>query len=79
MKLFLVSRKDSVGYDEHDSFVCNAKSAKDAKDMMPDGSPFNELPFSTWTNKKENIDVKYLGVSKVGSKRGVICASFNAG
>lgn len=30
MKLFLVKRTDSIGYDEYDAFVCAAESEEQA-------------------------------------------------
>ena len=32
----------------------------------------------TWTTR-ENVEVKFLGIGSPGVKRGVICASYNAG
>lgn len=48
--------------------------------IHPSGEQWDgkETMFSDWTIA-ENVKVEYIGEAKSGTKRGVICASFNAG
>lgn len=77
MKLYLISRIGTTRWDEYDSAVVAAESEEDAKNIHPDRcSAVGESEFDTWV-PTDKIDVKYLGETE--EKRGVICASFNAG
>ena len=82
LNLYLVTRIDSCGYDEYDSFIVSAHSAHEAKHTHPgeggigkwDGFSGN---CSSWTLLK-NVKCKEIGTYK-GKKKTVILSSFNAG
>ena len=88
MYVYLLTRQegDDGGYDSFDSCVVVANSAKDARKIHPESiwSP-NDVtentsdPFDdTWPSPNA-IDVECIGVADKKMKRGVVCASFNAG
>jgi hypothetical protein len=75
MKLFLLTRPDSCGYDEYDSAVVAAVSRQAAAKTNPSGSTEDG---GSWVPLSK-VKVEYLGAARRGTKAGVICASFNAG
>lgn len=80
MKLYLISQSAVNECDTYDSAVVCAKSPADAKKIHPNGQ--REVDGSnsyTWAKDVSEVSVEFLGQAKTGSKRGVICASFNAG
>lgn len=76
-KIWLVSRKDRVGYDEFDAMVVFAETEEDALSMHPYGVDYGNS-WSSWAERKD-LTIQYLGKTdrKVGQE--VILASFNAG
>lgn len=70
LKLYYVYGAHETGYDTYDSAVVAAKSPEDALTISPS-------EWIKYTNYFSKVD--YLGSAKRGTKRGVICASFNAG
>jgi len=64
--IYLVERKDDVGWDEYDAFVVRAKNEEEAITICSEQAFFN----------KDNTTVKEIN-SK--GKSGVILGSFNAG
>lgn len=85
MNLYLVSRTDSIGYDEYDSFVCAAESEEQARKMLPDDEwrmkeYVNGLIICEWTKDLNKIKVEYIGkADEKYTEPTVILASFNAG
>ena len=84
MKLYLLSQTDQNDYDTFDSCVVAAKNEDDARMVHPYDKHFptvnNWLDTNyTWANKPENVNVTLIGTAIKGTKRGVICSSFNAG
>ena len=81
MKLYLLSQNQYSDYDTYDSCVVCAESDEDAKTIYPDGSDFNKKDkwMHCWADSLENIQCNEIGVANDNQKRGVICASFNAG
>ena len=80
MKLYLLTQNQRKGYDKYDSCVVCAKSEDDAKSIDPRGLIFTENeeePY--WAYTKDGIEVEEIGEAHPSQKRGVICASFNAG
>ncbi len=71
MNLYLVSRTDSVGYDEFDSMVVAAETPSKAVRMKP-ASYYGKL------STPDNLKVKLVGTT-TGKRPTVILASFNAG
>lgn len=86
MKLWLISA-GTHGYDVYDDAVVAAETRSIAKTIHPDGEPeavglrHNDEHYweYTWVSTPNEVDCIYLGTAKRGTKRGVICASFNAG
>ncbi len=88
MKIWLVERpdKDDIGYDEYDSFVCQAHTADEARSLHPDPDYQNRLD-DAWRSggwfprtRLYLLNVALLGISIVqNDKPRVILASFNAG
>lgn len=85
MNLYLVSRTDTIDYDEYDSFVCAAESEEQARSMPPvDEWLTNKFLRDNiiWecTNDLNNIEVTHIGkADEKYTKPTVILASFNAG
>ena len=75
MKLFKIWQTENNGYDTYDSAVVAAKSEEDAVNINPAHNPNF---YHSWASP-DKVRVEYLGTAKPGTKRGVICASFNTG
>ena len=92
MKLYRIWQTVNDDYETFDSAVVAAYDEEDARSIHP-GLPtvtqtareaeeekeekgYNED--YTWTTR-ENVEVEFLGIGSTDVKRGVICASFNAG
>jgi len=75
MKLFYISQDVNNGYDSYDSAVVCAKDEEEARNIHPSGYGND---YGTWCDVKD-VKVEYIGKAKKGSKKGVVCASFNAG
>jgi hypothetical protein len=79
LRIYLLVRDDCPGYDEYDSCVVAALSEEDARTIHPNGwETVGEGCGGTWVPPR-CIEVIQVGVAVPGVKRGVICASFNAG
>ena len=82
MKLFLISQEENNDYDTYDSAVVAAETEEEAQKMDPDNGGvynFNRAWAFIWAFTLESVTVKYLGEATIGTEKGVICASFNAG
>lgn len=84
LKLYLISQTKNNNYDTYDSAVVAAESIEDAKTIHP--SPYIKGrwwedfdDYTSWVNYLNDIEVEYLGESKLEMKRGVVCSSYNAG
>ncbi len=69
MKIYLVSTRDKVGYDEYDAIVVIAESEEDAINLAKEEC----------YNFRDNLEVSDLGIAHDGLQRGKVLASFNAG
>lgn len=79
MKLWKISQHINNGYDTYDAAVVAAETEAEAKLIDPgDGENIRETS-RWWTGNASNVFCEYLGDAKEGTKKGVICASFNAG
>lgn len=79
MNLYRISQTANDDYDTYDSAVVAAQSEEDARAWHPGGYMIVEVPeWRSWT-QPENVTVEFLGIAKEGTRRGTICASFNAG
>ncbi len=84
MKLFLISQDERHSYDTYDSAVVCAETHSDARHIHPSERDValgkdGKWDDYSWASIPENVQCKYLGQARRRSKRGVICASFNAG
>lgn len=76
MNLYLISQDQVTGNDTFDSAVVVAASEDDARQIHP---YFLKWDSDVWCTGPEHVEVKYLGAADHHLKRGVICASLNAG
>lgn len=81
MKIYLISVVSDYEWDFYDSAVVCAESEEKARLIHPGRR-------ARWSGKNDNdfnwarsndVDVKLIGVAENSIKKGVICASFNAG
>ena len=80
MKLYLLSQSINKGYDTYNSCVVCAENEEDAKTIHPNGYGDNSwINSNDWAEKPEQVNVKYIGEAAPGMKKGIVCASFNAG
>ena len=81
MNLYRLSQTDNCDYDTYDSCVVAAKSEEDAKSIHPSGHDniSDDYRSYDWVDKPSLITCELIGAAVKGTKRGVICASFNAG
>ncbi len=95
MNLYFVSQKENTGYETYDSFVCQARTEREARYMLADrpdsitnivykdrgkDNPAKPYEYDEWIRDVDKITVVYLGVSTdISGKPKVICSSFNAG
>jgi len=84
MNIYLISRPDSVDYDEYDSAVVAAETEEQARFIHPSGNiqPERDLDAQRWDGSwiaPSRVDVALIGVAGPNIQAGVICASFNAG
>ena len=85
MKLYLLSQQVRTGYDTYDSCVVAANSEEEARHISPNGEintskeadPW-DFCYYTWCIP-EKVTVEEIGTAHPSIKKGVICASFNAG
>jgi hypothetical protein len=79
MKIYLLTRTDSFGYDDFVSAVVIAKNEVDAITIHPSGND------SAWENKndawckQDKVKAEYVGTANKQQVRGVLLSSFNAG
>jgi hypothetical protein len=79
MNLYLLTQEVNRGYDTYDSCVVAAESAEDARVIQPREIEFEPDENFSWWVSPESVTVTFLGRATESIKRGVICASFNAG
>jgi len=88
MKLFLLSQTEYRGYDTYDSCVVCAESVEDAVIIHPSAiygidftpsCPNWDRTYPDWATHPDHVQAEYLGEAAPGVRRGIICASFNAG
>ena len=80
MNLYLIKRPDLADYDQYDSAVVAAPDEATARNTHPDGFSVarDEGAYGTWVTP-EKVIVKLLGKADKSVRRGVLCASYNAG
>lgn len=82
MKLYLLSQDKNNRYDTYDSAVVCSANEDEARMTHPSQYRDNwsgiEEKWGSWVDAKD-INVKYIGEADESLKKGIICASFNAG
>jgi len=81
MKLWLISQSKHNDYDTYDSAVVAAETEEEARWIHPSNDEWDgksDHHYDCWASV-EFVKAEYLGEAKEGTKKGVICASFNAG
>lgn len=76
LNLYLIHQDVNNDFDTYDSAVVAAESDDDARSIHPSGN--DEWDDDTWC-KPDQVKVTMIGKAEDNMKRGVICASFNAG
>jgi hypothetical protein len=81
LNLYLVSQEANNDWDTWDSFVIAAPDEATARNANPrDGTPMDwSIRNDSWASKPEEVTCKLIGEATLGTKPGIICASFNAG
>lgn len=79
MKLYLLTQNVNTGYDTYDSCIVAANFLEEARLIRPDGSDWTKNWANSWVVKPEQVTVKLIGTAVVGTKSGIVLASFNAG
>jgi hypothetical protein len=82
MNIYKLSQSVNNDYDTYDSCVVIAEDEDKARMITPDGGIIDkdeDIKYSAWVVRPEDITVEYIGKAKRGSVSGVVCASFNAG
>ena len=82
MKLYLLKRRGSIGYDEYASFVVRAESEDEARRIAADAcgfSKYREIPDAEDFKDAVYSTCKVLKSEGVEGEAGVILGSFNAG
>lgn len=81
MNLYLITQSENEGYDTYDSAVVAAKTARAAKRIHPAWGLSRDAweISSTWASHPDKVEAKFLGRASVGTREGLILASFNAG
>jgi len=81
MKLFKISQDVNNDYDTYDSAIVCAENEGEAVTIHPGGDAYEERGcfwLGVWC-KQEFVKAECIGEAKVGTEKGVIVASFNAG
>jgi hypothetical protein len=81
MNLYLVTRRDTVEYDEYDSMVVAAKNEESAAHINPDDYRRQEGEnwYYAWPEDTAVLKIVLLGTAVEGTQEGKILASFYAG
>ena len=78
MKIYKLSQDINNDYDTYDSCVVIAENKIEAAKISPDSLYTSNDTNRSWASP-EYITVEFIGMAKKGSKKGVVCSSFNAG
>lgn len=80
--LYLISQDENTKYDTYDSAIVCAANEQEARLIHPRGEGYSfeaSGNWASWASSPDNVKVELVGTARRGVKRGVICASFNAG
>lgn len=87
MRLWRLINKENTGYDTFDSVIVAAKDKEEAvkihpyySDLHGTGGQHNtwDMNEGSWCSHPSKVKVEYVGTAAIGTKRGVILASFNS-
>lgn len=78
MNLYLLERKDEVGWDEYISMVVAAPDEESARVILPDGRDRYTIDDWLWV-PPWLVNVTLIGIAKESTARGPIHKSFKAG
>jgi len=70
------NKKEHIGYDEHSDYVVIAKDETEAR-AIGNAELYGDQG-AIWSDRTR-VDAVYLGKAKRGSKKGIVCKSYNAG
>lgn len=76
MKLWILTRKDSVGYEEYDSFIVLAQDESEARKLAHDQASYSFEDWSVW------LDTNLCSceqLTRKGKKAKIILGSYNGG
>jgi hypothetical protein len=90
VKLWLVSVKESLGYDAYDSMVVAAATEDQARRIHPHSDDYSwdngwthkgrpTRVQNTWVDNPDDLIVECIGTAIEETEAGVILASYNAG
>lgn len=88
MKLWLIIQDKNNNYDTYDSAVVASETKGEAKLMHPKNGKdirgdvrekSEGYSWDSWVKDPNDVKCFYIGEAKKGTKKGVICASFNSG
>lgn len=77
--LYLISQDENNEYDTYDRAVVCAPNEKEARLIHPGGENYSFEMSGNWASSPDGVKVELVGTAKRGLKKGVVCASFNAG
>ena len=75
MNIYLISRKDHIGYDECEAFVIAAKSPTEVRALIIESQLYGDERSYPWTTAR----VKLVGTTDKYKRPTVILSSFLAG
>jgi len=78
MNLYIISRKDSISWDEYIAAVVCAENEEEAKKIHPSGDNNRWNSNDNWVTI-ESVSVKKIGIADQEIKKGVVFNAFNAG
>ena len=78
MNIYRISQDENTRRDSYDMAVVCARSEADAATISPESRGWDK-PIFSWCSSPKKVKVKLIGQAAEGIKRGIICASFNAG
>ena len=79
MDLWKISQSVNDDYETYDAAIVAAETEEEARGMHPDYVDGSGDHGSAWTwTTPDNVTVEHIGEASLGTKKGVILASFNA-
>lgn len=84
MKIYLVKRTDTIGWDEFDGFICSAKDEEEARHTVPIFESMSKVDEQQceycWISKDKINSLEVIEIGEANTEeRVVFLSSFNAG